>query len=288
MMPGWFHYLMIVKPDGRDVVVKYVRVAPNQFCDNVVTVQADEVRLHDTAIADLIKDNNPCAISASRVRQDIRKHSHRAAVDDDTAFGVVAQCGGKQIVHHFPYGAVLDAKKLQPEVRRLRELSWDIQRIAFGDRDVFYKTSPEEDEKLQAGGSAIVDELRTGKFDKGFPYKASFVDDLKDYVGTVLGNTQQSGELEHADSYRFRSYVPALYPPLALQARIQGKVQLDLDVDARSGVVNGVSVVAGHGLLKPSAIYAAKQWRFEPNSVEGKIRVVVDFEFRCPTGGASR
>src|SRR5437868_5719517 len=75
MMPGWFHSLMIVKSDGRDLVVKYVRVAPNQFCEKTVTVQADAIRLHDTTMADLIRDNNPCAISARRVRQEIRKNS---------------------------------------------------------------------------------------------------------------------------------------------------------------------------------------------------------------------
>jgi TonB family protein len=289
MMPGWFHYLMIVKPDGRDVVVKLVRVAPlGQVCSNVVTVKSAEARLRDTTVADLIKHNNPCAISADRTRREIDKYSHRAAVDDDAAFGIVAQCSGVQIIHHFPYEAEFVPKKLPPKVQRLRELSWDIQKIAFGDRELFQKTSSEEEEKLQAGGKAMVDELKLGKFDKGFPYKASFVTDLKDYVGIVSAPQQQTGELDDANSYHFQRYVSAVYPPLALHARIQGMVQLDLEVDEATGEVREVSAISGHPLLKPSALEAAKRWKFEPNSVAPNIHVTLTFEPHCPAGDSIR
>ncbi len=278
MMPGWFHYVMIVKPDGRDVVVKLVRVAPLASCPNMVTVRGAEVRLRDTTIGNLINDNNPCAISADKVRHEILRHSRRNGVWDDAAFGIVAQCGGEQIVHHFPYGAMLDTKKLPPQVRRLRELSWDIQKSAFGDRNLFYKTSPEEGEKLQAGGGAMVDELRSGKFDRGFPYKASFVADLKDYVATGVGKT---AELENAGSYRFLNYVPPLYPSQALDARMMGSVLLDVEVNADSGNVREVKVISGHPFFTPNAISAAKQWRFEPGSVPKTLQVTLAFTLLC-------
>jgi len=59
----------------------------------------------------------------------------------------------------------------------------------------------------------------------------------------------------------------ASYPPLAMRARIQGKVELRLTLDPATGQVLNVEAVSGHPLLKPSAIDAAKEWRFKPNSV---------------------
>jgi Gram-negative bacterial TonB protein C-terminal len=284
--PGWFHYVMIVKPDGDDVLVKLVRVAPLDYvCPRVVTVKKVEARLRGTSIAALIKDNNPCAISSERAQEEIRSHSRGSAVDDDVAIGIVSMCRGKEVVQRFPYGALLDTKKLPRQVRRLRELSWDIQKIAFGDRRLFYEISEAEDEQLQVAGRDLVDELKSQGFDKGFANGESFARDLADYRGVVRSKVEQFGELENAASYRFAHYEPAKYPPLAQQARIMGKVELDLLVDPASGEVKDVVPYSGHALLIPPAERAVKLWRFEPGSVSDKIRAVVDFQFRCPIGG---
>jgi TonB family protein len=48
-----------------------------------------------------------------------------------------------------------------------------------------------------------------------------------------------------------------------LQTRIQGTVKLRVIVD-KSGVPIKVSLVSGHPVLAPSALDAAKQWRYKP------------------------
>jgi TonB family protein len=69
---------------------------------------------------------------------------------------------------------------------------------------------------------------------------------------------------------------------LALQARIQGRVELQLTVQPETGQVNGVTVVSGHPLLTPAAANAAKQWRFIPDSVPSEmVNVTLDFTIRC-------
>jgi protein TonB len=59
-----------------------------------------------------------------------------------------------------------------------------------------------------------------------------------------------------------RQVKPA-YPPLAMQARIQGTVVLQA-VIAKDGTVQALRVVSGHPLLVPAAIEAVKLWRYKP------------------------
>lgn len=73
--------------------------------------------------------------------------------------------------------------------------------------------------------------------------------------------------------------VAAEYPPLARQARIEGRVRLDCEIDA------GGSVTAcggtGHALLVESATANAKTWRFRLSGDRepGRNRVVLTYDY---------
>jgi TonB family protein len=54
---------------------------------------------------------------------------------------------------------------------------------------------------------------------------------------------------------------PPVYPPLALQARINGAVTLDVAV-GRNGSVQSVTVVSGHPILTKAAVESAQQTQF--------------------------
>ena len=62
---------------------------------------------------------------------------------------------------------------------------------------------------------------------------------------------------------------PPYYPPAAKAAKQQGKVLLNVDVDA-AGNVTGVSVKesSGYPLLDDAAMQAVRVWKFEPARVE--------------------
>ncbi len=71
------------------------------------------------------------------------------------------------------------------------------------------------------------------------------------------------------------------YPPLAIQARIQGPVVLRA-VISKEGAIENLQVVSGHPMLVPAAIEAVRQWRYRPyylNSepVEVETQVTVNF-----------
>ena len=57
--------------------------------------------------------------------------------------------------------------------------------------------------------------------------------------------------------------VKPMYPPLAMQARIQGTVVLQA-VIAKDGTVRDLRVVTGHPLLVQAALDAVQLWRYKP------------------------
>jgi len=65
------------------------------------------------------------------------------------------------------------------------------------------------------------------------------------------------------------SRIQPLYPPLAIQARIQGNVVLHAII-AREGAVSELQVLSGHPLLVNSALDAVRQWRYSPTLLNGQ------------------
>jgi len=59
------------------------------------------------------------------------------------------------------------------------------------------------------------------------------------------------------------------YPPIAVQARIQGTVVLQA-VIGKDGTVKDLRLLTGHPMLSPAAIEAVKQWRYRPYLLNGE------------------
>jgi protein TonB len=64
------------------------------------------------------------------------------------------------------------------------------------------------------------------------------------------------------------------YPAIAKQARIQGSVQVQIDI-SETGAVTNVILLSGHPLLRDAALQAAKQWLFIPTELNGqRVRAI--------------
>lgn len=71
------------------------------------------------------------------------------------------------------------------------------------------------------------------------------------------------------------------YPPLAIQARIQGDVVLQAMI-SRSGMIENLQLVSGHPMLVHAAMDAVRQWRYRPyilndEAIEVETQVTVKF-----------
>ena len=85
---------------------------------------------------------------------------------------------------------------------------------------------------------------------------------------------------------------PPLYPKLAVDQKLSGKVVLLVDV-AADGRVTGIAVESSKpaGVFDAAAIEAAWQWKFKPTlekgkAVAGRVRVPVDFSIPANDDGA--
>lgn len=77
--------------------------------------------------------------------------------------------------------------------------------------------------------------------------------------------------------------VKPVYPPLAKQARIQGVVVLEAEID-REGNITMLRVISGHPLLVPAALNAVREWKYRPTLLNGEpvpvlTTITVNFTF---------
>src|SRR5205085_9633523 len=78
--------------------------------------------------------------------------------------------------------------------------------------------------------------------------------------------------------------VSPIYPPLAMQARIQGVVRFNVLVGQDGHIIN-VTLVSGHPLLVSAAQDALKQWVYRPTLLNGdpvEVVTMVDVNFLLP------
>ncbi len=61
---------------------------------------------------------------------------------------------------------------------------------------------------------------------------------------------------------------PPKYPLLAVQARIEGDVQIDALIDKGGNVVQA-RAISGPGVLIPAALEAVKHWKYQPTYLNG-------------------
>jgi TonB family protein len=276
--PSFYYRIVDVKQDGPDSLVRYVRIAPTGFFCPRLVVQATEARVRDTSPAQLAGNSNPCAVRPEALKTSLERLRRLEAVLEAISFGVVAQCGPFSVALTLPIDQQVDLKglaKVHPEMARLWNLTEATTDRVFGKNDVFHDRRDEDEAALQSAGEKLVPELVSGIYDSGLRLAVagnvgtwrspSFRSLLAAYRGPVKPREDRPvPELLNGQAYESSRYTPPIYPPLPLQARVQGHVELQLTVQPDTGEVNSVTVVSGHPLLTPAAVDAARQWRFIP------------------------
>jgi periplasmic protein TonB len=93
-----------------------------------------------------------------------------------------------------------------------------------------------------------------------------------------ISRTKVGGQVQEA---KIIARPNPIYPALARQARIQGKVQLHAIID-KEGKVSELQVVSGHPLLVKAALDAVQNWRYQPTVLNGEpveVDTTIDVNF---------
>jgi TonB family protein len=139
----------------------------------------------------------------------------------------------------------------------------------------------------QRTAETFIEKVRSGAFDKAFPTGELWASQplstiLAGYHG-IATSQPLSGEAQNRDALGLNYYEPAVYPVIAKTARIEGEVKIRFRVNSETGVVEDVSAVEGHPLLRQAALDAVRHWRFSAKrGSNGPIETVIRFSLSCP------
>jgi hypothetical protein len=286
--PFWFEYVLHVKPQGKDVLVREIRIAPlNSACTNRVTVKAADHLVKHASLQRVV-GLDLCSLNVGAVASVIAgaQPSRAVSIWDTASQTLVASCGNTKKVFEIPHPESVDPEKLKktnPQVASLWDLAYNIRRDSFGEKFSIYDNSASHDKTLQALGAEIFPAIKSGIYDPGFPDRSHLEFLLDEY----------SGPANEVDPWRveFAGPVPAdlsqyqlpNYPAIAKQARIEGEVDLVVVFDPHSGLVKDVKVTSGNPLLVDHAVAAVRGWHFKDgNTNTNSAEVALRFAVRCP------
>jgi len=287
--PFWFEYVLHVKPQGMDVLIREIRIAPlNSACTNRVTVKAADRLAKNTSLQKVV-GLDLCSLEVRAVSAIVSRAQSKGvvSVDDTASFTIVATCGRTERVFEIPYPETLkleELKKTNPEVGSLWDLASEIQRRFFGEKFSFYDNSASQDRAFQALGAEIFPAIKSGIYDPGFPDRSRLEFLLDEYSGPVIEVDPWRVEFAGRVPADLSQYQLPKYPAIAKQARIEGEVHLVVVFDTHTGLVKDVKVTSGNLLLADHAVAAVRGWHFQAGSTHSdSVEVALKFALRCPS-----
>lgn len=96
-------------------------------------------------------------------------------------------------------------------------------------------------------------------------------------VAIFFSPSLAQAQVASAQVLHLQRFVAPAYPAAARMARVQGKADVELQINA-DGAVRSVAVKS-HPLFQRYVEEALKQWHFEPLTESAVLHVVVNFEF---------
>lgn len=290
-LPGWHRSVLEVRPDGFDLLVRYIRVMPSSaYCGEATKILATATRLPAAALPEITDGVNLCTIDSQELSRTVRAlpPPRGMTVFAGDQFAIVAKCGTDTRVIPVPGDWKVDMERLKrkrPRVAALWRLEETVGTRAFDAFPSLDTVPSAMAARLQPATEAMLAVMQSGRFDAGLAAIArrSFKDDVA-ALRPESDAPEFSVRLADADHFRFDRFAEPSYPPLAKQARMSGTVELDLMSNSATGEVLQATVVSGNPLLAQAAQESARQWRFEPSpeTASHAIRVVLEFAFHCP------
>jgi len=286
--PFKYEYILDVKPQGKDVLVREIRIAPlNSSCPGI-TVKAVDHWLTSTSPKKVAR-LDLCSLNVTAVESAISGAQPLGvtSIEDTASYSIVTICGKTQEVFELPYPETVDFKKLKrtnPRVASLWYLAYNVQRRSFGRDFSFYHASASQDAAFQALGAEVVPAIKSGIYDRGFANGSHLESQLKEYPGSVKETDPWSVEFVGSAPLNLKQYQLPKYPPLARQTRIEGEVHLVVLLDTQTGLVKDVQVISGHPLLRDGAAAAVREWQFtKGDALKDSMEVFLKFGLDCPS-----
>ena len=198
--PFWFEYVLDVRAQGTNVLVRDIRIAPlNSICTRNLTVKAVDHLLPNLTVKKVTKIDL-CSLNTEDVASAIKAAQPEAvvSVEDTASYTLVVMCGKTEKVFPLPVPESIDFKLLKrtnPRVASLWDLDRGVQTRAFGKHFSFYGVSTTQDAAFQALGAKVVPAMKSGTYGRGFGNRGPLASLLNDYSGPLEENDPSYVEL---------------------------------------------------------------------------------------------
>jgi hypothetical protein len=173
--PKWVDHILEVRPEGDNVQVREIRIAPlSPACPHHVTVRAIERVVPNTTIKKVAAHFDLCAFTEDDVEGMINAAKRKPAPtsDDDSATQtIVARCGQKQRLFELPDQSSLRFDGLalaDAHLAAFWNLAATIESRIFGDDFSLAQLTPEQDREAQSLGAKQIPDIKSGKYDQAF------------------------------------------------------------------------------------------------------------------------
>jgi TonB family protein len=302
--PYWESEIVHVTKQADVAELEYTYIALATGPCNAPAIRGRAVSLQRTTSGALTNGLNLCAIDAEKFNRDAERYAKRPEAFHTLRSAVVAVCGEKVSVFKMPKFEMNEKllKQKEPSAERMSQLLDYLKAkvLPSESQDASLSDFPADSLQMQA--------LKDGRFDRGYwfglqePYPVIPAQVATSFDPTIGGDSDlgklrnvlarykhpnaekfaRTGTLVDSQGYAIKHFVPPVYPRLAVQTQIQGRVTLSLKVNQVTGQVENAEVSSGHPLLVQSAVDNAKLWQFEPSQkLPGKITATLDFSFHC-------
>lgn len=304
----WAASILHAKQENAGTRVRYFLIDGAVLPCNQPDVRAAEIFLSGKRIGDLTNEVNLCSLEATRIENAVSQSRRNPKLFESSRISITAKCGTARKSVQLPTFGI-DEANFAKKIRSGKALLHLEQRLLddlFG--NIWGPTGEGNRAAMQKLGWDWSSELKRGDYDFGFWFCSGgqptglmtsvqpgalditfgsdcdlqkFRQVIAAYHAPAIDMHGQHGRLAGIEGGRLLKYDDPVYSPLAIQARIEGEVSLELTVDRKTGSVMGVKPLAAHPLLEASSVNAARDWRFDP-AQELKDIVVVKLQFSSP------
>jgi TonB family protein len=299
--PYWQATITHVAQTPAGLLVRYAYIeSATQPCGEP-DIKATEKLLPTDTVTTITAPVSLCSLDSEKINTAAHSHSRKPRPFETLRAAVVTTCGNTQRVFRLPAFEMNEStlERISPQTVALTKLGHQVLDRTFGSEDLDKLLS-------QAAGAEAV--AGFSKFRSGFwfcfrgehpaipasvqtPVDPTFGADcdwskfqniLASYKHPAEGVRGRNARLVDPNDYKFLRYVPAHYSPIFVQARVQGTVEMELDVDQDTGYVRDVKIVNGSHYFSANAEDAAKQWQFDPKQIiANPVSITLEFAIKC-------
>jgi hypothetical protein len=277
---NYFEVFALNSIEGKTSVER-LTLTPSQFTCLQPTTVEDAKAVIEEPIQLLFAGKNPCGLSEKALRKEI-KRCKKCRVFAGSHLTMEFRCGQTMRRARME---VLEQDWFEKSPHTPENTSWSIRLLgrldsALGSNVMERPVSPIGDENATSilpPETELTRGIRRGDYDTLFADTNIIASRL--FADAQMVVPQPSVSLFSSTPFRPTEVVLPGYPAIAKAARVEGKLVVDMDVDAHGRTANVTFV--GAKVLQSTTQKSISLWKFGAEAAGSHVQAVIQFELNC-------